>query len=437
MTTPVVIKYSTKQLLDLKNKPECRICPDFSHLDPETIREIVVKHISPIKTARAILNKLTPETFNKLVCDLAEVIEQLSQEEIPEVSGLVMQKACMDLCFSKLYAKLCYRLREEKKWVISDEKKNTFINTIVEQCRETFNDFLRRSSMPDAIQMFSDIDKKDFRGLIIFISELFNTGIVNATVPFICSFALIAPEHANDITAEMMCKLLSCCGQKMEKIDRRRSEELFSFLKTSRSTKIFSKRIVFLFEDTIVLRENDWAAKYIYQQDTGPTTRIVSEKKHIKSTKYPTSKRGKGKKPNSRSKQRKSKPVVIKKPTLPTLPVLDDQKSERKIKNIYEEYLNIRDKKEVQLCLAEFSQYSNAREITNRFVEEVINECIWKKESDIRSTVELLQYLRNASCVPAAKIATQIAEISDSVSDLRIDIPKIEEVLILLNTLLV
>lgn len=70
-------------------------------------------HILISNLIHRILNKITPEKFQKLSQKLVDVFSLITAENIyVEAVGLVFMKACSEPSFSKMYAELCTRLGE-------------------------------------------------------------------------------------------------------------------------------------------------------------------------------------------------------------------------------------------------------------------------------------------------------------------------------------
>lgn len=452
-----VIRYSVQELLALKNKPQCLIPPDFSHLDSETRAAIVKRYIEPLKHARSILNKLTPENFSSLSTSFIEIIERNKTSDLKEITNFIVKKASMDLKFSKMYAKLCDRIKNEKhEYNISNEKKRNFLNSLVGECKIFFDSMIQKSDSED----FSEIDKKDFSGLIRFISEIFKFGIVNSVVPFICAKEMM--NKWNEITSEQICSLILNCGEVMEKTDSKEMNRIFTFLKNSKKKGTHSKRIDFFIDDTINLRKEKWIKKHNYQNQIEPEMRTSietfakksfdnrdwknkrggrgghgghhghqSRKQHDNNKQYKKKNHNSGSRSNhkySNSKRQSSASESVPSPT-PALPTLSENDTDRRVKSIYEEYLNIKDKTEVKECISEFEKYSNKEKIIEAFVHVCINECVWKKISEVESTRQLFDFLLENKLVSETVFKDEMNKINEIKEDLRIDIPRIEDIL--------
>lgn len=466
----LVIQYSREQLLAFKNKPECQTIPDFSHLDPEIRDTIVRRQIPPLNHARAILNKLTPETFENLTSVFIDVIERAEDSEMNNIAKIVVEKAYRDLKFSKLYAKFSSRVsNEEHEWNLSERKKRNFVIALVQECQKCFETVLRRSNNDD----FSDIEKKDFEGIVRFIAELYKCRVIQRNIPFICANHMM--QNINDYTVEQLCKLVQNCGELMEKVNNAEMNKISAFLKAIRQNPVISKRIVFLVDDTANLRRERWVKKHNYQKpdEPGLRTAVVTNavqkppgwkksnkyqeqkqlrQQHHHSHHHPQQKRqgsGGGKPDNNdrrrfrgkgnRGDNRKSimtnkQEIAESKRETTTADILSHDEMERKVKNIYEEYLQVKSNSEMKEYFSEFEKYTNSSEIAECFVRVVVQECIWKKDSELHTTQQLFAFLFETKLADPEIFKTELDTIIDMKEDLRIDIPKIEHVIEIISS---
>jgi translation initiation factor 4G len=64
------------------------------------------------RRVRGILNKITPEKFEKLIADILNIIGQGSNVVFKGVIVLIFEKALDEPKYSSMYAQLCKRLAE-------------------------------------------------------------------------------------------------------------------------------------------------------------------------------------------------------------------------------------------------------------------------------------------------------------------------------------
>lgn len=90
------------------------------------------------RRVRGILNKLTPEKFQKLSDDLLRV-ELQSPVILKGVILLIFDKALDEPKYSSMYAQLCKRLSEEApNFEQGDGSTNTFRILLLNKCKVSF-----------------------------------------------------------------------------------------------------------------------------------------------------------------------------------------------------------------------------------------------------------------------------------------------------------
>lgn len=203
---------------------------------------------------RGILNKLTPEKFEKLSDDLLEV-ELNSDKILKGVIFLVFEKALDEPKYSSMYARLCQRLCEEAPTAnTKDGSQCTFRHLLLNTCKAEFE-----------ARTEHKVDKRKSLGNIKFVGELCKLGIVSKVVMFDCMKQLLdkkpdVEEMAEDL--ECLCQILRTCGQVLDSEQARQlMDQYFKRMEVVTKTQGLPIRIKFMLRDIIELRKSKWVPR--------------------------------------------------------------------------------------------------------------------------------------------------------------------------------
>ena len=254
------------------------------------------------KAFKSILNKLTPENFDRLVPKLLGV-------EIPRrttLEGLVDQifdKSLMETTFCELYSRLCRAMQHshclphfdrtgeavpadvaakmdpEERKTLSDFRK-----MLLNKCQAEYQAGLKaqeehfKDTHPEGAAAAEEASGEDaaakrerekanlqarkrMLGNIQFIGHLFHQGLLIEKIMHACVRQLL--EHVEDPEpedVEALCKLLTTIG---DKIDTTPNEKVmsvyFSRIGKLRQNEKLESRIRFMLQDLIDLRDRGWA----------------------------------------------------------------------------------------------------------------------------------------------------------------------------------
>merc|ERR1712128_285713 len=94
-----------------------------------------------------ILNKITPEKFEKLITDILNIIGNGSNVIFKGVILLIFEKALDEPKYSSMYAQLCKRLSEHAPNLEPPESKiTTFKRLLLNKCKDEFENRAALSS---------------------------------------------------------------------------------------------------------------------------------------------------------------------------------------------------------------------------------------------------------------------------------------------------
>ncbi|CAF3896743.1 unnamed protein product [Rotaria sordida] len=238
-------------------KPNIPINTD-SEVNEQVLREV-----------RLILNKITPDTYEKL----------LKKLESLDICNRVRLEGMINIFFTK------------KQVTVPDEndimKTYVFQNLLLQQCQQEFeNDYRqeieydRRKAeidqiVNDEIKKKEEIDNLDENlarakrkkfGNIVFIGELFIVQMLTDSIMYQCIDYLLN-EHDDEESLDCLCRLLRSVGETLE-INAKKNSNTKKILLThyrkleniTRQSNI-SSRIRFAIQDIMEMRKNGWIAR--------------------------------------------------------------------------------------------------------------------------------------------------------------------------------
>ncbi|ODN03377.1 Eukaryotic translation initiation factor 4 gamma 3 [Orchesella cincta] len=262
--------------------------PHSHAAEPATGEEgIMVESI--VKKTRGILNKLTPDNFDKLVNKFMELQLEDKDERISSVISVVFEKAIDEPSFSAAYAKMVHTVCKT-----SLETSKKFRKQILDQCQKEFqksnSDEAEIKDVEQKLEEATDdesreqlkleLEEKKFTsrrrslGNVRFIGELYKLQMLTPKIMVECVHLLLySPDEEN---LECLCKLLATVGQKLDMQlksledlaqrgdkpkfipENKWMDRIFKQLETLSGNKKLSSRIRFAILDVVELRQNDW-----------------------------------------------------------------------------------------------------------------------------------------------------------------------------------
>ncbi|KAK8965697.1 Eukaryotic translation initiation factor 4G [Platanthera guangdongensis] len=221
---------------------------------------------------KAILNKLTPQNFEKLFTQVKEV----NIDNTVTLTGVISQifdKALMEPTFCEMYADFCHHLAVDLPDFTEDNQKITFRRLLLNKCQEEFERGEREEAEAEHAEEVggtcqSEAEREASRiqtrrrmlGNIRLIGELYKKKMLTARIMHECIRKLLGQfQNPDEENIEALCKLMSTIG---EMIDDQQSKESMDayFIMMEKLSKIpsLSSRVRFMLKDTIDLRKNRW-----------------------------------------------------------------------------------------------------------------------------------------------------------------------------------
>lgn len=211
--------------------------------------EILQNQKTLLKSFRSSLNKLTPENFDVLL----EQLKKCKIETVEELSGvveLIFEKAVDEPNFVTTYTKLCSELQSINVYENLKGTEVCFQKVLIDHCQMEFEKVILEHR--ETMKL-----RKRSCGTVIFIGELYNSGILISEIMHECIKLLL--EEREDLL-ESLCRFLTIIGSNIEK---EKSDGLQEYLLVmeqivKNKPKHINVRIRFMIQDLIDLKKKKW-----------------------------------------------------------------------------------------------------------------------------------------------------------------------------------
>ncbi|CAA3032102.1 eukaryotic translation initiation factor 4G isoform X1 [Olea europaea subsp. europaea] len=221
---------------------------------------------------KAILNKLTPQNFEKLF----EQVKQVNIDNVITLSGVISQifdKALTEPTFCEMYANFCFHLSAELPDLSIENERITFKRLLLNKCQIEFERGEREEEEANKAgeegedkQSEGEREEKRLRarrrmlGNIRLIGELYKKRMLTERIMHECIKKLLGQyQNPDEEDVEALCKLMSTIG---EIIDHPKAKEhmdaYFDIMAQMSSNMKLSSRVRFMLKDVIDLRKNKW-----------------------------------------------------------------------------------------------------------------------------------------------------------------------------------
>ncbi|XP_053368677.1 eukaryotic translation initiation factor 4 gamma 2a [Clarias gariepinus] len=244
------------------------------------------------RKVRGILNKLTPEKFDKLCLELLNVGVD-SKLVLKGIILLIVDKALEEPKYSSLYAQLCLRLAEDapnfdtqpSEIQSSQKQSTTFRRLLISKLQDEFENRTRNVDIYDKRDGPLTSEEEEQRaiakikmlGNIKFIGELGKLDLIHESILHKCIKTLLEKKRRVQLKdmgedLECLCQIMRTVGPRLDH-EKARSlmDQYFSRMRSLMNNKDLPSRIRFLLQDTSELRENNWVPRKAFN-DNGPKT---------------------------------------------------------------------------------------------------------------------------------------------------------------------
>lgn len=222
-----------------------------------------------LRKMKGILNKLTPEKFERLLGQLIPLIT--SHEILQGTIALVFENAVAQPTFVAMYANLCAELDSIlPEFAGADGKPESFRKMLANTCQEEYE---ATESARNAAGNASSADKEEVQaraknrllGNVRLIAELFRKGMVNDRIMLLILSDLLGPADNNppEDSLEAACELVTVAGSALESTPRSKSrlDTIFNHFTRLSNTSSYAPRIRFVVKDVVDLRSQNWVAR--------------------------------------------------------------------------------------------------------------------------------------------------------------------------------
>lgn len=221
---------------------------------------------------KSILNKLTPQNFDKLFAQVTEVNIDNADTLIGVISQ-IFDKALMEPTFCEMYSNFCFHLSGALPDFSEDNEKITFKRLLLNKCQEEFEKGEKEEAEAVKVEEEGEITqtkaereekkvqaRRRMLGNIRLIGELYKKRMLTERIMHECIKKLITQRHNPDEEdIEALCKLLSTIG---EMIDHEKARDhmnaYFDIMLNLSNNQNLSSRVRFMLKDAIDLRKNKW-----------------------------------------------------------------------------------------------------------------------------------------------------------------------------------
>ncbi|XP_010544557.1 PREDICTED: eukaryotic translation initiation factor 4G isoform X2 [Tarenaya hassleriana] len=221
---------------------------------------------------KGILNKLTPQNFEKLF----EQVKSVNIDNIVTLQGVISQifdKALMEPTFCEMYADFCLHLSSElPEFIIENEETTNFKRLLLNKCQEEFERGEReeeeasRAEEGQLEQTEGEREEKRVKarrrmlGNIRLIGELYKKTMLTEKIMHGCIKKMLGyNEEPDEENIEALCRLMSTIGEMIDRSKAKGSiDAYFEKMKMLSNKQELSSRVRFMLKDAIDLRKNKW-----------------------------------------------------------------------------------------------------------------------------------------------------------------------------------
>ena len=276
-----------------------------------------------------LLNKLTPQNFDKIVTDfVAQTTMHESNERTRNAIDSIVERASLDMRYSQVYAQLCQRLASD----LCGESCISFREALLNHCRENLNPLTNSTTAYPQEDLFEHPEERKVRlalarrryvGSKRLVGELHNNSVFQMAE--VLSFVKIllnravstAPEskEIDELALEGLCVVLDACGKTLDETAVDESLECWKAIEgivceqESDERRLLSVRMKYMVLDLLELRESGWSSmRYRSRQRKELIAKPLIESRNETANGSRKSKRGGNKKGKTVSFQPKSAP---------------------------------------------------------------------------------------------------------------------------------
>ncbi|CAN8254146.1 unnamed protein product [Cochlearia groenlandica] len=221
---------------------------------------------------KGILNKLTPQNFEKLF----EQVKSVNIDNADTLKGVISQifdKALTEPTFCEMYADFCSHLSGALPDFNENGEKITFKRLLLTKCQEEFErgereeeEASRGAEEGQVEQTEEEREEKRLKvrrrmlGNIRLIGELYKKKMLTEKIMHACIHKLLGDEQdPHEENIEALCKLMSTIGVMIDHMKAKiHMDAYFNKMKMLSCKQELSSRVRFMLINAIDLRKNKW-----------------------------------------------------------------------------------------------------------------------------------------------------------------------------------
>lgn len=221
-----------------------------------------------LRKVKGILNKLTPEKFERLLSQLIPLVS--SYEVLRGTIRQVFENAVAQPTFVPMYADLCSELDAALPEFVGPEGTESFKKMLANTCQEEYE--ATEAARNEVTKLSGEEQEEAERsaklrllGNVRLIAELFKKGMVNDRIMLIILGDLLGPSDGepSEEAIEAACEVVTTAGATLEENTRSKArlDAAFAHLGKLANSKTYAPRIRFVIRDVIDLRSQHWVAR--------------------------------------------------------------------------------------------------------------------------------------------------------------------------------
>ncbi|KFK35226.1 hypothetical protein AALP_AA5G256700 [Arabis alpina] len=221
---------------------------------------------------KGILNKLTPQNFEKLF----EQVKSVNIDNAGTLSGVISQifdKALMEPTFCEMYADFCFHLSGALPDFSENGEKITFKRLLLNKCQVEFERGEKEEEEASRVAEEGQLEQTEeereekrlkvrrrMLGNIRLIGELYKKRMLTEKIMHACILKLLGYDHdPHEENIEALCKLMSTIGVMIDHPKAKiRMDEYFGKMKMLSNKQELPSRVRFMLINAIDLRKNKW-----------------------------------------------------------------------------------------------------------------------------------------------------------------------------------
>ncbi|CAH2063427.1 unnamed protein product [Thlaspi arvense] len=221
---------------------------------------------------KGILNKLTPQNFEKLF----EQVKSVNIDNAVTLTGVISQifdKALMEPTFCEMYADFCVHLSGALPDFNENGEKITFKRLLLNKCQEEFERGEKEEEEASRVAEEGQVEQSEeereekrlkvrrrMLGNIRLIGELYKKKMLTEKIMHACIHKLLGNEQdPHEENIEALCKLMSTIGVMIDHNKARiHMDAYFERMRMLSCKQELSSRVRFMLINAIDLRRNKW-----------------------------------------------------------------------------------------------------------------------------------------------------------------------------------